>query len=131
VWDKVVAMASRRNRLNWNLLRAFAAIAEHRTLADAARAAGVQRPTISEKVAALEADLGLRLIDRQPGNDRFQLTAEGKRLRRLLIDFNSELAVLCEPSGKRSADGGVAEILRDVEEALSALERAKKALIQR
>src|SRR5690348_5491643 len=78
----------RPNRLNWNLLRAFCGIAEHRTLADAARAAGVQRPTISEKVAELEAGLGHRLIDRQPGNDRFRLTSHGTRLRRLLIEFN-------------------------------------------
>lgn len=86
---------------------------------------------MNTEILTLPADLGLRLMDRHPGNDRFQLTGEGKRLRRLLIDFNSELAVLCEPSGKRSADGGVTEILRDVEEALSALERAKKALIRR
>ncbi|NRO98135.1 LysR family transcriptional regulator [Paraburkholderia sp. NMBU_R16] len=121
-------MASRPNRLNWNLLRAFAGIAEHRTLADAARAAGVQRPTISEKVAALEAVLGLRLMDRQPGNDRFRLTADGRRLRRLLTNFNSELSVLCDPSGEHAPDDGATQILRDVEEALSALERAKKAL---
>jgi DNA-binding transcriptional LysR family regulator len=118
----------RRNRLNWNLLRAFSEIAEHRTLADAARTAGVQRPTVSEKVTALEAELGLRLMDRQPGNDRLRLTPQGERLRRLLMAFNRELGALCKPAGEQSHDDDVAEMLRDVGEALSALDRIKQAL---
>lgn len=117
----------RPNRLNWNLLRAFCGIAEHRTLADAARAAGVQRPTISEKVAELEAGLGHRLIDRQPGNDRFRLTSHGMRLRHLLVDFNRQLKALSKADGEPPPDD-VTQILLDVEEALSALERAKKKL---
>lgn len=117
----------RRKRLNWNLLKAFSCIAEHRTLADAARAAGVQRPTISEKVAQLEAELGHRLIDRQPGNDGFRLTPHGARLRRLLVEFNQQLAALCNADGEPPSDD-VTQVLLDVEDALSALERAKKTL---
>ena len=117
----------RPKRLNWNLLKAFSGIAEHRTLADAARAAGVQRPTISEKVAQLEAGLGHRLIDRQPGNDGFRLTPHGTRLRRLLVEFNRQLAALCNADGEPPSDD-VTQVLLDVEDALSALERAKKTL---
>lgn len=118
----------RPDRLNWNLLKAFLRVTEHRTLADAARAAGVQRPTISEKVKGLEAELGLRLMERQPGNDGFRLTPRGERLRRLLIYFDRELATVCATDGESLPDEGVMDILRNVELALSALERAKEAL---
>ena len=116
------------NRLNWNLLKAFLGIVEYRTLADAARAAGVQRPTISEKLSALEAVLELQLIERQPGNDRLRLTPEGERLRRLLVEFDRELALLCKPRGAESHAHDAAAILREVEEAMSALERVRKVL---
>ncbi|MGN6668635.1 MAG: LysR family transcriptional regulator [Trinickia sp.] len=115
-------------QLNWNLLRAFSETAQHRSFAEAARAAGVQRPTISEKMARLEAELGGRLMERRAGNDGFRLTHHGKRLRRLLSHFEGLLAGLeMEMSGQSPRDEAT-DILREVEDALSALERARKAL---
>jgi DNA-binding transcriptional LysR family regulator len=114
--------------LNWNLLRAFSEIAQHRSFAEAARVAGVQRPTVSEKIAQLEAQLGHRLMERRAGNDGFRLTAHGKRVRRLVLDFSRQLAALSADAPESSSSDEGADILLDVEEALLALERARRSL---
>ncbi|WP_219909880.1 helix-turn-helix domain-containing protein [Trinickia symbiotica] len=114
--------------LNWNSLRTFLAIAQHRSLADAARAAGVQRPTMSQKIASLEGQLGVRLMERRAGSDGFRLTPHGKRLRRLLLDFNRQLAILSRTEAEPSCGDKLADMLEDVDEALSALGRVSKAL---
>ena len=117
--------------LNLNLLRAFSEIAEHRSFAAAARAAGVQRPTVSEKIAHLEAQLGVRLMERRAGDDGFRLTRHGTRLRRLLLDFDGLLSVWRSEMSEPPPHDQVTDILREVEEAMSALERARKALRKR
>jgi DNA-binding transcriptional LysR family regulator len=114
--------------LNWNLLRAFSEIAQHRSFAAAARATGVQRPTVSEKIANLEGQLGVRLMERRAGDDGFRLTPHGSRLRRLLLRFDALLSGWrIEASGPASRNE-VTDILREVEDAMSSLERARKAL---
>jgi DNA-binding transcriptional LysR family regulator len=51
-------------KLDWNMVRAFAATAEAGSLSAAARALGLTQPTLSRQVAALEAELGVTLFDR-------------------------------------------------------------------
>lgn len=117
--------------LNWNLLRAFSEIARHRSFAAAARAAGVQRPTISEKIAHLEAQLGVRLMERRAGDDGFRLTPHGSRLRRLLLHFDSLLSGWRLEASEPSPHDEVSDILGEVEDAMSSLERVRMALRKR
>jgi len=64
--------------IDWEDLRGFAALARHGTLSGAARALGVEHATIARRVAALEAGLGLRLVDRR--GRKLMLTPEGLRV---------------------------------------------------
>lgn len=67
--------------MNWNDLPTFLAIAEHGSLAGAARALGVNHSTVFRRLNALEADLEARLFDRFP--EGYLLTPSGERLREL------------------------------------------------
>ena len=60
-------------------LRAFHAVAEHRSFSGAALALGYAQSVVSHHVAALEAELGLTLVDR--GRRPVGLTEAGERLR--------------------------------------------------
>ncbi len=75
--------------LDWNLLRTFVAIVEHRGLTAAARALGLQQPTLSNALRRLEETLGRKLIDRGPG--RFEITAAGQRLYREAVDVQGTI----------------------------------------
>ncbi len=59
-------------------LRVFAAVAETGSFSKAARALYVSHSTTSRGVAALEEELGVKLIER--GNAVFGLTEAGERL---------------------------------------------------
>ncbi|KIC47223.1 hypothetical protein RA28_06030 [Ruegeria sp. ANG-S4] len=50
--------------VNWKLLTAFEAVARHRNFTRAAREMNVQQPAISRRVAELEAELGVKLLQR-------------------------------------------------------------------
>lgn len=50
--------------LNWDDLRFFLAVAHSRSLSEAARQLGVSQPTVSRRLAAMEARLGVGLIER-------------------------------------------------------------------
>jgi len=67
----------------------FAALARHPTLSAAAQALGVTAPAVSRRLAAVEARLGGRLLNRT--TRRQSLTAEGERYldegRRILADI--------------------------------------------
>jgi DNA-binding transcriptional LysR family regulator len=52
------------NDLDWALVQSFVAIAQHGSLAAAARNTGASQPTISRHIAALEQALAVRLFDR-------------------------------------------------------------------
>lgn len=65
-------------------LRAFAAVAEHGTLSQAARVLNVTHPAIAQQVRTLEEALGLRLLVRQGRG--MMLTPEGARLAAALSD---------------------------------------------
>ncbi|MDG3011432.1 hydrogen peroxide-inducible genes activator [Rhodococcus sp. D2-41] len=59
-------------------LRAFVAVAEHRHFGTAAAHLGVSQPTLSQGLAALEAGLGVRLVERS--TRRVMVTSEGAQL---------------------------------------------------
>lgn len=59
-------------------LRAFVSVAEYRHFGTAAARSGVSQPTLSQALAALEAGLGVRLIERS--TRRVLVTADGQRL---------------------------------------------------
>lgn len=71
-------------------LRAFAAVAEHGSLSQAARALNVTHPAIAQQVRALEEALGLPLVTRQGRG--MALTPEGARLAAALSDGFATIA---------------------------------------
>lgn len=62
--------------MNWDDLRVFLALADSGSLSATARRLGVDHSTVARRVAALEADLGVRLFDRLPRG--YAPTAEGE-----------------------------------------------------
>ncbi len=62
--------------LEWDDLRTFLMIARHRTLSAAARALGVQQPTMGRRLDGLEARAGAKLLQKTPSG--YVLTAEGE-----------------------------------------------------
>ncbi|MFA8392098.1 LysR family transcriptional regulator [Burkholderia ubonensis] len=117
-------------RLNWNLLRSYSEIARYRSISEAAQAMGVQRPTVSQKVSALERVLGRPLMERRSGSDGFRLTEYGTQLRAVVSRFDRELAALCEQPAGGSIDMTTIDVLGEVETAMAALERAADSLRQ-
>jgi DNA-binding transcriptional LysR family regulator len=63
---------------DWQDLRHFAALAREGSLSAAARWLRVDHATVARRVAALEAALGLKLVDRRAR--AYALTAEGRRI---------------------------------------------------
>src|SRR5919199_638397 len=55
------------HRIDWDDLRYLLAVAEHGSLAGAARALGVNHTTVLRRVTAFEARQGVRLFERTPG----------------------------------------------------------------
>src|ERR671920_1913811 len=59
-------------------LLTFRAVAHERSFSGAARALALSQPSVSNQVAALEREVGVRLLERAPGGLR--LTPEGEIL---------------------------------------------------
>lgn len=59
-----------------HLLRTFVAVVEHRSFSAAAQALGYTQSAVSQHIAALENDLGTRLVERRPVGP----TTAGERL---------------------------------------------------
>ncbi|WP_323185453.1 LysR family transcriptional regulator [Kitasatospora sp. NBC_01287] len=53
-------------RVNPHLLRTFVAVLDHRSFSVAAEVLGFTQSAVSQQIAALESDLGTRLIERRP-----------------------------------------------------------------
>lgn len=64
--------------LDWDDLRHFTALADDGSLSAAARRLRVEHATVARRIAALEASVGAKLVDRRGG--RYVLTAEGQRV---------------------------------------------------
>ena len=82
-------------------LRTFVRIAEEGGLSAAARALGTSTPAVVRTLAALEAQLGVRLFNRT--TRRVALTPEGQRY---LDDTRGVLAALSEADAAVRADAG-------------------------
>ena len=64
--------------MDWELVQAFVAVADHGSLSGGARALGSSQPTMSRHVVALEQQLGIQLFDRTGSG--LELTAAGTDL---------------------------------------------------
>lgn len=93
--------------LDWENLRYFAALAHARTLSGAARALGVEHATVSRRVAALEAQMGEKLVDRR--GRRLLLTQEGERIA-AMIDRMGNAALAIEREMANSNRGLAGEV---------------------
>jgi DNA-binding transcriptional LysR family regulator len=71
--------------MDWEDLRFFLAIATASSLSGAARALDVNQATVSRRLAALEAQLNVRLVDRLPRESR--LTAIGQQIMQDVLDI--------------------------------------------
>ncbi len=65
--------------LDWDNLRFFLAVARHGTLAAAAKQLRVTQSTVSRRLAGLQDDMGVRLLQRTP--DGYAVTLAGERIR--------------------------------------------------
>jgi LysR family glycine cleavage system transcriptional activator len=83
-------------------LRAFAAVAEHGSLSQAARALNVTHPAIAQQVRTLEEALGLPLVTRQGRG--MALTPEGARLAAALSDGFATIAAAVSDLRANQAD---------------------------
>src|ERR1700761_7351696 len=76
--------------MDLNAFRDFVAVAAHGGFAEASRIVGLPKSSLSRRVADLERDLGVRLLERD--SRRIRLTVEGADLHRrgaaLLSDLN-------------------------------------------
>ena len=59
-------MVNALRTLDWTLIQAFVAVAEHGSLSAAARHLGSSQPTLSRQIAAVESSLGAPVFDRKP-----------------------------------------------------------------
>ncbi|MGH8082872.1 MAG: LysR substrate-binding domain-containing protein [Lysobacter sp.] len=116
--------------LNLNDLVLFAAAVEHGGFAAASRRLGVPKSTLSKRVAALEEELGVRLIHRTSRS--FTLTDTGRdfheHARAALIETEAAENIVrrrvAEPSGKVRITCGVPTAQDYLAEHLPALARA-------
>jgi len=77
---------------NWDDLRIFLAVARAGSLSGAARTLGVNHSTVFRRIGAFEAELGVRLFERQPGG--YLLTPAGEELRDGALRVEEEIASL-------------------------------------
>ncbi|SPF18397.1 MULTISPECIES: LysR family transcriptional regulator [Pseudomonas syringae group] len=83
--------------LDWDSLRFFSAFVHEGSLAAAARSLGVEHATVVRRIAALEASLNMKLVDRR--GRVYQLTEDGVRVSKYATQMESASLAL-----KRFAD---------------------------
>lgn len=90
--------------MNIAQLRTFVAVVEHASFSEAARALGLSQPAVTMQVQALEADLGVTLLDRR--YRKVEVTEAGRALlphaRKVMADVESARGELESLSGKVS-----------------------------
>jgi DNA-binding transcriptional LysR family regulator len=74
--------------MDWEDLRFFLAVATAGSLSGAARALNVNQATVSRRLAALEFQLNVRLVDRLPRESR--LTAIGQQILQEVLDIETK-----------------------------------------
>lgn len=80
------------DRVDWNLLRTFHAIAQELSISRAAARLNLSQPAVSQALKRLEEQLGTALIERK--GPRFQLTTAGIEAQRLANDVKSQFLQL-------------------------------------
>ncbi|WP_407310294.1 LysR family transcriptional regulator [Pseudomonas sp. nanlin1] len=83
---------SSSERVDWNLLRTFQAIAQELSISRAAVRLHLSQPAVSQALKRLEEQLGTALIERN--GPRFQLTAAGIETLRIANDVQGQFAQL-------------------------------------
>lgn len=93
---------------NWEDLHHFAVFAREKSLSAAARQLQVDHATVARRIAALEASLAVKLVDRRAR--AYELTADGLRLAALAarMDDNAFALGRAARSLQRGLDGEVA-----------------------
>jgi len=95
--------------MNWNDLRYFIALAKSGSLSAAARLLKTEHTTVSRRVAVLEADLGVRLFERNARH--YRLTPEGEQIADLALRLEDQaIDIQRVASGRRTGVGGMVRI---------------------
>lgn len=92
---------------DWENLKSFAALARSGTLSGAARLLAVEHATIARRIAALEQELRLRLVDRR--GRHLSLTAAGKRMASLVDQMDAQAQAI-----ERAASGERTDVVGEV-----------------
>ena len=88
--------------LNWENVRYFLALAEAGTLSGAARLLDVEHATVARRIETLEAEVGIKLIDRR--GRRFLLTADGQQVVAIARQMNDQVHAISRLSASSQAD---------------------------
>jgi DNA-binding transcriptional LysR family regulator len=95
--------------MNWNDLRYFIALANGGSLSAAARRLKTEHTTVSRRIAVLEADLGVRLFERNAR--RYRLTPEGEQIADLALRLEEQaLDIQRVATGRRTGVRGAVRI---------------------
>jgi DNA-binding transcriptional LysR family regulator len=92
---------------DWENLRYFLILARSGTLSGAARQLAVEHATVARRIAALEEELGVRLVDRR--GRRLSLTSAGERIAEMAGRMSAQAEAV-----ERAAAGGRVEIAGQV-----------------
>ncbi|WP_082922024.1 LysR family transcriptional regulator [Croceicoccus mobilis] len=94
---------------NWNDLRFFLAVARSRTISLAGRRTGSDHATVSRRITALEAALGLKLFERNPRG--YNMTQHGEALLEMASAIEAEAVKIDETaSGQQHGLTGAVRI---------------------
>lgn len=88
--------------LNWENVRYFVALADVGTLSGAARLLDVEHATIARRIEALEAETGLKLVDRR--GRRFILTVDGQHVAAIARTMNDQVQAISRLGASRNTD---------------------------
>src|SRR6266702_2260805 len=80
------------DRLDWNLLRTFLAIAQERSVSRAATRLHLTQPAVSQALRRLEDQLGMRLVDRH--GPRIEVTQAGIEVQQIAEDVYGTISRL-------------------------------------
>ncbi|WP_028223679.1 LysR family transcriptional regulator [Paraburkholderia oxyphila] len=95
------------DRLDWNLLRTFLAIAREGSVSRAAMRLHLTQPAVSQALRRLEEQLGLRLVDRR--GPRIEVTQAGIEVRKIAEDIYGTISrlSLADVDAARDISGAV------------------------
>lgn len=90
------------DRLDWNLLRTFLAIARERSVSRAAMHLHLTQPAVSQALRRLEDGLGLRLVDRH--GPRIEVTQAGMEVQKIAEEVYGTISRLAFAEGDSDHD---------------------------